>query len=146
MTVRCRTYVTDSTGATEYTHLSWQAAVPGAATSALSVRIYNQETATNATDVKLWVVRGDLRDDDPAGEGSETTAEMARELIDESWLEAKVGAGAWTPLNKSSGAGFSVGAIAAGAYVAVDIRLNIPAGAASRGELNWALAIRATTA
>ena len=144
MTTQCRFLVTESTGATELTHIGWQAPVAGTATAALDIRVYNTSATVNCTDVLLFVVRGDIRDDDPTGEDVESTAAMGRELIDEKWLEAKFGGGAWTPLEDSDGAGFSLGPINAAQYVAVSLRLNIAATAASIGEISFGLRIAAT--
>jgi hypothetical protein len=144
MTTQCRFLVTESTGATELTHIGWQAPVAGTATAALAIRVYNASATVNCTDVLLFVVRGDIREDDPAGEDAESTAAMGRELIAETWLEAKIGAGAWTPLEHGGGSGFSLGAINAAQYVAVSLRLNIAATAASVGEISFGLRIAAT--
>ncbi len=119
-------YIIRNTSDAEISTLDFEAVTGTSATK--TVRVYNSGDAT-ATDLFLgaatvkWSYSGDLNS-------------QGQELITEQWLQAKVGAGAWTPIGGDPSTPTSILSLtppAAGAYVAVELRLVIPAGADTAG-------------
>lgn len=140
MTAQHTFIATNSAGTREVTGLRFDGLLPGATSSTTTIRILNAG-ATDATSVTLHACRGDQYFEAAIGEDSDTSARMGKELIDETWLQARVGAGAWTPLDELAN-GLSLGAIAAAAYVAVDLRLVVPSAAATFGNVYFNLLLR----
>lgn len=142
MTTRKDILILDSAGTTDLAQIDWGAAILGEAPEALIVRVFNAETSATAPGVVLHVGRCDMLINGPVGEDPDTANENGNELAAESWVEARVvGSTTWTPINEFS-SGLSLGDIAAQAHVAVEIRINIPAGAESFGEVAFNLIVR----
>lgn len=133
------TYITD-TSDREIQYLDFNDALAAAATTERTLRLYNGDTR-NTTVNYLTATRADMLASAPAGEETELTAVMGTEMVSESWLEARAGTtGAWTALN-SWASKLDLGAIVAGAYATFQVRLNIPAGAATFGTMAFCIGI-----
>jgi hypothetical protein len=133
-------FITESTGATELQSINFQGVSAGTATDALGIRIYNGETVAIPINL-LTAVRSDMLYELRTSEDTATANAQGLELVAESWLEARLLPGdPWTPIDEWA-AYLDLGAIAAGGYVAAQIRLNIPAGASTFGPLAFCIAV-----
>ena len=112
----------------------------GTPTDALTMRLYNDDTVATSENL-LCLARADfIGVARPLEQDFESVA-MGQECVNESWLEARAGtSGAWVPLTYWPSA-LDLGAIAAGAYATFQVRLNVPAGVASIGLVNFSLAV-----
>jgi hypothetical protein len=119
-------YIIRNTSDAEISMLDFEAVTGTSETK--TIRIYNSGDAT-ATDLFLgaatvkWSYSGDLNS-------------QGQELVTEQWLQAKVGAGTWTPIGGDPSTPTNILSLtppAAGAYVTVELRLVIPAGADTGG-------------
>ena len=140
MTDSLNVFITDSTGATEISLLSFAGLIAGSATDAISIRIYNAESSAIATNA-LAATRIDMRAQTLAGEEAAQARANGLELVDETWLEARLlPTDAWTPVDSWTNK-LTLGSIAAGSYVAAQIRVNVPAGASTFGPMAFCVAI-----
>ena len=108
---------------------------PGASSSEPTLRVYNAGTTTPSAVylVALTATCGYT--------GARNN--QGQEAITEQWLEAREGAGAWTPIGGDitvAGNRLSITPPAAGAYTTVSLKLVVPAGATTRGGLSIAIA------
>ena len=134
-------YITDELDSEKFT-LQWNAAKIGVPTDPVTLRLHNGETLINTSTNLLMASRADMMISAFAGEDSDVSNVMGQELIDESWLEARLGiAGAWTALNGWSSK-LDLGAVLAGAYVTFQVRLNIPVGATTIGAMGFCFGLR----
>lgn len=101
---------------------------PGATSSTVTIRIYNAGTES-PTEIligcltSLWSATGDRNS-------------QGQEAVTEQWVQARVGAGAWTPIggNPLTPANvLSIAVPAPGAYTTVELRQVIPATPTTRG-------------
>ena len=101
---------------------------PGATSSSVTIRVYNAGTETPADVVIGCLTTGWNATGDRNSQG--------QEAVSEQWVQARVGAGAWTPIGGSPLTAGNVMAITppiAGAYVDVELRQVIPAAPTTRG-------------
>lgn len=64
---------------------------------------------------------------------------QGQECLSEKWLEAREGAGAWTPIGglfTTAGNYLEISNPAAGSYTEIELRLNVPAGAETAGSFS----------
>lgn len=108
----------------------------------ITLRLYNDSDAAANTNY-LTAVRGDLIESGysiPA-ETEATKNGLGEELVNETWLEARLGtSGDWTPLDSWSNK-LDLGAIAAGSYATFQLRLNAASSYDSTGMIAFALRV-----
>lgn len=98
----------------------------------VTIRVYNSGDATAADlfigcATVVWAFAGALNS-------------QGQELVDNQWIQAKVGAGAWTPIGGDPSVPANILTLtppAAGAYVEVSLRLVVPAGVSTAGNYSF---------
>jgi hypothetical protein len=145
MTQRAEMTVLDSTGTKEITNLVFDDGLAGTASTAVWVKVSNAGTV-NTTATRLYCCRADHLVVDRVGEDAEDARTLGKEVIDETWMEARLSAlDAWTPLDKDT-AYLALGAIIVGASVDVQLRINPASTATTLGTTLFNLILRSTTA
>lgn len=118
----------------------WFSVVPGTATEPKTFKLVNNDTR-NTTANLISAVRGDFLESIPADEDEEISKTIGSELVDESWLEARIGtSGAWTVIDSWANK-FDLGAVAAGASIIFQVRINAAIDAESIGNIGFAIRI-----
>jgi len=108
--------------------------LPAGITALETVRIKNVGTTT-PTELRLSVCNFDW-----TFAGARNFE--GQEVVTEKMVEAKIGAGPWTPIGGTfvtPGNYIEPGLIAAGAYVEVQLRVNVPADASTKGSCRFIL-------
>jgi hypothetical protein len=134
--------ILSSDGSVDLAQIDWGAVAVGEASDPITLRVFNAETSGTATSCALFAGRSDMTILGYPSEDADAALENGDELAGESWVEARIdGDTVWTPINEYL-AGLSLGTIAAQAHVSVNVRLNIPSGAETVGEIGFNLIAR----
>ena len=105
-----------------------------------TLTLTNNDTRA-AESVLVNAARADLLTKNDLSLSAEEKAGGGYKLIDEKWLECRLAApGAWQPVDDWA-TPFSLGALAAGASVSFDIRVNVPTANADSGRVAFAIMI-----
>ncbi len=129
-------------GTKEYYQIDWGIVPAGAASDPIEIRVFNAESAASATSCRLNAGRADMTISGDPAEDADASLENGTELAAESWVEARIkGDSAWSPIDENA-AYLDLGTIAAYGHVSVEVRLNIPSGASSYGEVGFNLIAR----
>ena len=139
--------VYDAAGTTRITQLRFSGAQIGSSTTEKVITVKSGNGSIGAAHVLLGAIRADYLIDDPAGEDAGVTAERGRELVDETWLEARLlDTDAWSPVGETPATSFDIGALGAGVTQTVRLRLNVPSDAETSFDVYFALAFRVEAA
>lgn len=115
----------------------------GANASPLTLTLTNNDTR-NATSVLVNAVRGDLLKKNDLTLTPEELTGGGYKVVDEEWVECRLGdPDAWQPIDEWA-TPFDLGALAAGASVSFELRVNVPAASADVGRMCFAIMISAT--
>lgn len=126
------TYTAPPGSGTPLYHVEFLNVRPGVITNVISLRIQNTGAAPakNLTSCRLFAKC--------ASGGYDGSEEAGKEMTDERWLEARIsGVGAYQPIGGMHGGGaptanyLAIPDLAPGDYVDIDLRLNVPVGAAT---------------
>lgn len=121
-------YVTRNTSDAAISRLEFEDLDAGNTSDTKTVRFYNAGTTASTTlEIGCITVTQCLTGDRNS---------QGQELVTEQWLQARTGAGAFTPIGGNPLTGANVLSVTPpneGAYIDIDFKAVIPAGAATRG-------------
>lgn len=127
--------ITDSTGA----------AIVALQLSNLEERALRCYVDADASEVKINATRSDFCEQKRTGETDAMSASNGQDVLDDGYFEGRLIGGTWQNISTFTNA-LSLGAIAEDAYVAFEIRLNIPTNLVSyNNSIIMGLAIRCLT-
>ena len=146
MTIQATVIACDANTALEINTVRFGIAPTNGHSAVAKIRFWNTYGDIEAaiTSATLYCIRGDMLNQGGGrydGEETYYANQVGEELVDERWVEASLDNISWTPIDEWDN-GLALGALALGDHVDVYVRVSVPTGALTYGDIDFNLAVR----